>query len=231
MDLIERAYKELFGHDNEKYSFYIGYSGKFTAYNANVRLVYNSLKFNLSKKWKDVDEEIVIGLIQELMVKILCRKKSRPHTINMDLYNNFLKSLHISIPKTKSHPMLEESFERINALYFNSLLEKPNLVLGGRNTRTMGSYNYQTDTLTISRILESSPRLLDYVMYHEMLHKHLKFKSRSGRGIHHTYQFRKMEKAYPDAENLEKELSSLVYKWKHRTKAPKFIQRFFFRVK
>jgi hypothetical protein len=51
-------------------------------------------------------------------------------------------------------------------------------------------------------------------MYHEMLHKKYKFNSKNGRSYHHTSQFRKKEKAYPNSEEIEKKLNSLAVRKK-----------------
>src|SRR3989338_7386894 len=115
MNIAEKAFLEIFP---EK---------KFKDYNANVKYFRNNFQFNLSKKWKNVSEEIQSGLIQELLLKIFRLKKK---TTNIDLYNLFMKNVHISVPKTKTDAILEESFNKVNEKYFFGLLERPNLVWG-----------------------------------------------------------------------------------------------------
>ena len=45
-------------------------------------------------------------------------------------------------------------------------MQTPNLVWGKNSFRKLGSYEYGSDTITISKIfLESDKSLLDYVMY------------------------------------------------------------------
>jgi predicted SprT family Zn-dependent metalloprotease len=108
------------------------------------------------------------------------------------------------VPKTETEPVLAESFERVNSEYFNGLIDKPNLVWCNGRSR-LGFYDYGRDTIAISRVLEDRQRLIDYVMYHEMLHKKHKFNTK-GRIRHHSKDFRQDEKAFRDAELLEKEL-------------------------
>jgi len=208
MDLVQQAFAKLWPEKQCNYSTQVKYSGKFSGYNANVKLYNNLLTVNLSKQWRQVSKEIKLGLIQELLVKIL---KQKTHTLEMDLYNNFLKNVHIAVPKTKTHPILQESFTRINEKYFYGLIENPNLVVGS-SLRKLGTYEYGTDTLTITKALLQHPHLLDYVMYHELLHKKHKFQSKHGRHRHHTHEFRKAEKAFPNSEQLEKELQKVVRK-------------------
>src|SRR3989338_4592262 len=100
----------------------IRYSGKFRPYSANVRKTGSTLQFSLSREWKGVSEEIVAGLLQSLAAKVFRIKAAQ--TTSIDLYNNFIRSLHISQPKTKSDPELEAAFDRVNEKYFDGLIEK-----------------------------------------------------------------------------------------------------------
>lgn len=211
MMLAERAFGELFPGKNLEYTCVVSYSGHFSGYNANVRLnrFTKTITFNLSKQWRGVDEAIKLGLLQDMLLRIL---KKKGNTVSMDLYHNFIRSVHVAIPKTKSDPLLEESFNRVNALFFSGFVEKPNLVVGKDNIRTMGHYNYGTDTITISSVLLNHVDLLDYVMYHEVLHKKDKFSSKNGRNLHHSHNFRMKEQSYPNSKELEEKLSRIVRK-------------------
>ena len=115
MSLVEQAFNELFPDKNFKYFPILKYSGRFKGYNANLRLnkVTGVLTINMSKQWRHVSKEIKMGLIQEMLCKI---HKKKIKTTNMDLYNHFLRSVHISVPKTKSHPVLEKSFFRVSPI-------------------------------------------------------------------------------------------------------------------
>jgi predicted metal-dependent hydrolase len=101
--------------------------------------------------------------------------------------------------------MLEQSFKRCNALYFDGLLAQPNLVWGGYNLRLLGTYTYATDTIMISQVLRTDENLLDYVMHHEMLHKKHKFNHTSSRTHSHTKAFREDEAKFHD-KDAEKKL-------------------------
>src|SRR3989344_1890335 len=108
--LVEEAYRLLYEKDLP-YVPSLKYSGRFSDYNANVRLYRGTLEFRLCRKWEDVSREIQIGLIQGLMLRMF---RDRRKTLYTDLYTNFVKSLHIAIPKTESDPVLEASFDRVN---------------------------------------------------------------------------------------------------------------------
>ena len=209
-DLIKEALQQLCPDKELKYSFSLKYSRKFKPYNANVKLRYNNLTFNLSKEWRKISKEIQIGLIQELLAKIL---KDKKRTINMELYNLFIKNVHLAVQKTKTDEILEASFNRVNETYLNGMLDKPNLQWGSNSTSKLGSYEYGSDTITISTIFKNEKQeLLDYIMYHEILHKKFKFQSRNSRNLHHSIEFRKMEAKFENRDLIEKEISKLIKK-------------------
>lgn len=207
MKLVEEAFTTLFPEkDLENYQLKIKYTGKFKPYNANVRYSRNSFQFNLSRKWKTISREIQMGLIQGLMLKVFKEKKK---TTNIDLYNSFMKNLHITIPKISNDPILEESFNKINEKYFFGLIEQPNLTWHN-SIRRLGSYEYGTDTISISKVIASDKDLLDYVMYHEALHKKHKFHESNGRTFHHTKEFRKMERSFENSTEMEDKIKKLT---------------------
>lgn len=211
MNLIEQAFQELYPEKTLDYNTKLVYSGQFKPYNANASLSPTTLTIKLSKQWKKISPDIQIGLIQSLLIKFF---KNRKQTFNIDLYNNFIKNIHIAVPKTKSDPILEAAFNRVNEKYLYGMIEKPNLQWGSSSIRKLGSYDYQSDEITISAIFKETPaELLDYVMYHEMLHKKHKFHhTKTGRSYHHTAKFRKDEKAFPNSKQIEKELTKICRK-------------------
>jgi hypothetical protein len=209
MNLVREAFNALFPDKPYPYTASITYSGKFKGYNARMQLnrLQKHFSLNLSKNWKGVSRDIQLGLVQHLLARLF--KDSR-RTMHMDLYAHFLRAVPGTVAKTKTHPLLEERFRHLNGQFFNSLLEQPNLVLG-RGVTTLGHYDLGTDTVSISEMLLNHPALLDYVLYHELLHKKHQF---SGHGTRrHTYHstaFREEEHKFPNWQQLEKELSRLV---------------------
>lgn len=211
--MIEEAFAGVFPGKEFSYAARINYSGRFKGYNANVRLnrFTKDIVFSLSRQWRGVDKNIKIGLLQELMCRMF---KSKARTTNMDLYNIFIKQAHLAVPKTKTHPLLEVSFNRVNDAFFAGMLEMPNLAVSD-GLRTLGHYDYGTDTVSITRHVLDYEDCLDYVMYHELLHKKHKFRTgRDGRHYHHTSEFRKKEKEFPDFAEIEKKLSKIIVKRK-----------------
>lgn len=215
MDLVHEAFSRLYPQREYRYSASITYNNRFTPFNANVKRVNNSLEFAFSKNWDGVSDEIVIGLIQELLIKIL--KFEKINTDNIKLYNNFIKNLHMGASRVKSEPILVESYNRLNEQFFNGLLDEPNLVWGSASFRKLASYNYQTDTVTVSTLfMDARQEVLDYLVYHELLHKALKYNENQSRPRHHSSEFKRREKLYPDQEMIEKELGYYAKKPKKK---------------
>ncbi|MBR9692917.1 M48 family metallopeptidase [Candidatus Woesearchaeota archaeon] len=89
----------------------------------------------------------------------------------------------------------------------------------------LGHYEYATDTISISTALKEAPELLDYVLYHEMLHKKHKFtESKGGNTRSHTKAFRDEEKKYrlADGGEPEKRLATFLGQRKRRKQGISF---------
>lgn len=217
MKLVEDSFRILYPDREFNYEARIRYTNHFNDYGANVKLRGNVIEFGLSKRWRSVSAEIRMGLLQELMLKLFSRTKSERkgiNTIYIDLYNNFIKNIHIAIPKENIEPALSESFDGVNEKYFYGLVEKPNLVWGSKSTASLGSYNYKTDTIRISSVFEKiakeDPVLLDFVMHHEILHKAHKYKSKLGNNRFHDTAFRKKEKEFENYNDVDSKLKSAL---------------------
>jgi len=95
---------------------------------------------------------------------------------------------------------LEELFNRLNAEYFASSLDKPRLSWSAKKTRyVLGRYDLTHQTIFISRLFDSPrvpPHVVEYVMFHEMLH--LKHQSRvnDSRLMVHTPEFKVEERSF-----------------------------------
>ncbi|MBW2991563.1 hypothetical protein KY348_07750 [Candidatus Woesearchaeota archaeon] len=210
MNLAEKAFLELFPDKRLNKKLIIKYSRAFNPYNANVRYTAHSMVFRLSYEWRKVSNEIKLGLIQNLLLKVY---KEQKKTIHIDLYENFIKNVGDYSEVSEGDPVLEQSFVRVNEKYFNGFIDKPNLRWGNASFSKLGSYEYGSNTVTVSKVFEGDEELLDYIMYHELLHKKHKFHTRNGRSYHHTSKFRKKEKQF-DNPLIEKKLERFLKKKK-----------------
>jgi len=96
---------------------------------------------------------------------------------------------------------LDEVFDRLDAEYFGDRLPRPRLGWTLQDAwRTHGHYDAAHDTIVLSRNLDDAgtpPFVVDFVMYHEMLHVAMPAERRDGRHLHHTAAFRRAEAAFP----------------------------------
>ena len=87
----------------------------------------------------------------------------------------------------------------------------PNLVWGRASTSTFGSYDYKKDLIKISSVLKYEDKeVLDYVVYHELLHKTKKFKNNYGRNYYHNKDFREAESRFKNQKQIEKRLKEIA---------------------
>ena len=209
-ELVKEAFERLY--PEKEYSFFssVRYSGRFKPYSANVRRRNEVLEFGLSRKWKGISRDILIGLIQSLLIKLLGGKREN---LNIDLYNTFLKNIYISSPKTHSDAGLAESFSRVNDKHFYGIMDAPNLRWAHPSRTKLASYDYHTDTISVSSVFRSArEEVIDYLVYHELLHRKLKFSTKNGRTIHHSREFRQLEKSYANGADIEREISAIAGK-------------------
>jgi hypothetical protein len=160
-----------------------------------------------------------------LMHKLL--RKPVPAVYN-DRYRRFLnradmrRSLHlvrqIRGRKFVSGPQgevynLEEIFEELNREYFFGLMARPLLGWSKRVSRTMlGHFDPSHNAIILSRILDAGrvPRVLvEYVMYHEMLHLRHPVEHHGGRRSVHTRDFRQDEKLFRGFEEAKEAMKRL----------------------
>ncbi len=106
---------------------------------------------------------------------------------------------------------LETVFARVNAQYFNGQMAHPRLTWNQTLTlRKLGHYHFSTDTVMLSITLDDPripPEVIDFVMYHELLHKELGIKTVNGRRYAHTSEFRAAEQRFQHYATVEKFLS------------------------
>jgi hypothetical protein len=108
---------------------------------------------------------------------------------------------------------LKHLFKKINLEYFNGDLPQPRLIWSSRRSvRRLGYYHAEIHTIAINKKLDAkatSRLLVEYVLFHEMLHQNIGIKTSNGRRYAHTSLFKNEEKkfkGYKEAENLIKNL-------------------------
>ncbi|MFN0120468.1 MAG: hypothetical protein ACKV2V_08205 [Blastocatellia bacterium] len=119
------------------------------------------------------------------------------------------------VPPTRGHAHdLTESFARVNAAWFGGLMPQPALVWNRTLTaRKFAHYQSSRDTVMISISLddrEVPAYVLDFVMYHELLHKKHGTARINGRRVSHSAAFRADERRYTRYDEAEAFLHALA---------------------
>ncbi len=170
-----------------------------------------------------------------ILVAKLLRKKVL--TEAREVYSNFVKSQEIRALATENKRArgrkiissangdfydLEEIFARLNRNYFQDKLPKPVLSWSAKKTyRILGHHDSTHETIIISKSLDDKkvpPFVVEYVVFHEMLHIFHPTEHRDGRRYNHTPQFRRNERKFQYFEEAESWIERNVKKFKRNAK-------------
>jgi predicted metal-dependent hydrolase len=104
----------------------------------------------------------------------------------------------------------------VNREYFNGKIQQPHLVWNNRVTkRKFGHYQWDTDTVMVSRSLDD-PRVpefvVDFVIYHELLHKKRGSVLVNQRRVVHSKSFREEESCFARYSEAQEYLNKLSQK-------------------
>lgn len=117
---------------------------------------------------------------------------------------------------------LDEIFDTVNAKYFAGSIPRPVLTWSARKTyRILGHHDATHDHVAISRSLDSRdvPRyIVEYVVFHEMLHIAHPTKHVNGRRYNHTPAFKRDERKFVHYEAAEAWIEGNVRKLKRAAK-------------
>lgn len=105
-------------------------------------------------------------------------------------------------------------FDYVNSCYFSGTIRRPELAWTKESpSARLGFYFEALDLLAANRVLDSEkvPRyVLEFVVYHELLHGVLDPKGTPTRRVHHTKEFRERERKFSMYGEAEAWLSRLA---------------------
>ncbi|MEJ7861750.1 MAG: SprT-like domain-containing protein [Pyrinomonadaceae bacterium] len=188
--------------------------------NHTIRVRNGTIYVRISDIFKNAPSEVQNSLAYILISKLLGKKIS-PEIINH--YKGFVKSEEIfreaaKVKRTRGRKIiasskgefydLEKIFVRINRDYFNQTISKPTLTWSKKKTfRILGQYDSTHNLIVISKSLDNKKvpaYVVEFVVFHEMLHIFHPPQQRAGRRYHHTPKFRSDEEkfaCFTEAEN------------------------------
>ncbi|MCW5960027.1 MAG: hypothetical protein KIS76_07675 [Pyrinomonadaceae bacterium] len=150
--------------------------------------------------------------LSELREQALKNKKARGKKVISSPYGEFFD--------------LETIFERLNLLYFGNKLKKPTLSWSrDRTFRILGHHDAEHETIIVSKSLDSPevPEfVVEYVVFHEMLHILHPVERVNGRRRIHTPAFKRDERQfayYSEADNwIDRNIAQFRRKARKRRK-------------
>jgi len=102
--------------------------------------------------------------------------------------------------ETGVHHDLGAAFERVNAAYFGGRQSRPTIHWNSAPTvRKLGHYVPSRDTVMLSVVLDAPdvPRhVVEFILYHELLHRELGAERQGGRFVVHSKRFRQEERRF-----------------------------------
>ena len=164
----------------------------------------------------EVCRDIPLGIQKALaiiLVSKLLRKKISPDIL--ETYRRFIKNeeLREKVLANKSERGrkiittakgeiydLNEIFTHLNQIYFDGKIKEPTLSWSARKTyRVLGHHDATHETIVVSRSLDDkkTPKyVVEFIVFHEMLHIFHPTQYRNGRRYNHTPQFRRDERKF-----------------------------------
>jgi len=156
------------------------------------------------------DLETAPRSVREGLIELLCSKlfKKKWVSENVRAYHAYIQN--VSLPDKTTCTVLRNVFNTNNNQFFGGLIDNCTIKWGRRSISKLASYNYNTDTITVSTIFKhANEQMLAYVVYHEMLHKWYGYKV-GQRCTAHTKEFKQAEAKFPNSTIIEKQLKMFV---------------------
>ena len=192
----------------------------FAGLNHTVRLHQNRLAVRLSDIVTDAPTEVYQSLAFILLARLyrktidaLYYRTYRSFILSEDIQERARlaraqRSRRVRLTSARgTHVDLESLFKRLNQEYFEGSITQPRLSWSARQSRyVLGRYDATRNVIFISRMFDARdlpPYVIEYVLFHEMLH--LKHQSRihDSRLMVHTPEFKAEEKTFRDYERAK----------------------------
>lgn len=222
LNSLKEIYERIFSQLNKnkppaqtKIEFY-----PYTGINSRIRLRDGMLHVKISDILRNAPLEFHIILAEILLRKLFKKKVSADI---LQAYREFvnrpeMRDKSIESRRARGRKVLKgargeiydlsEIFDLLNQIYFQNSLPKPTLTWSASRTfRILGHHDSAHETVAISKSLDDKtvPRfVVEYVVYHEMLHIKHPTKYINGRRYNHTPSFKRDEQEFAffeDAEN------------------------------
>lgn len=185
----------------------------FANLNNTIRLRSGRLLVRLSDLLEGAPESVLRAIAHILLAKIYRKPIDRGRAARYRKYvgsHDIERKAHL-VRQMRGRKMLRSPrghfydldvvFEELNARFFNGLMARPRMSWSQTRTRRiLGHYDPAHNAIIISRIFDhpAIPRhVLEYIVYHEMLHLKYPVRLRGSRRCVHSKEFQQEEKLFP----------------------------------
>ena len=197
----------------------------FANVNNTIRLRNGRLLVRLSDLLEGAPEPILKAIAHILLAKMYRRPIDRTHAARYRKYlgsHEIVRKAHL-VRQMRGRKLLRSArghyydldaiFEELNTRFFHGLMARPRLSWSQTKTRRiLGHYDPAHNAIIISRIFDHPAMpsyVLEYVVYHEMLHLKHPVTHRKGRRCFHSPVFRADEKKFAHLAAAKRHIETL----------------------
>jgi len=185
----------------------------FANVNNTIRLRDGRLLVRLSDLLEDAPEAVLRAIAHILLAKMYRQPIDRAQSARYRRYvasHEIVRKTHL-VRQMRGRKLLRPArghfydldaiFENLNTRFFHSLMARPRMSWSQSKTRRiLGHYDPAHNAIIISRIFDHPAVpvfVLEYIVYHEMLHLKHPVKLRGSRRCVHSAEFQAEEKLFP----------------------------------
>lgn len=209
--------------------------------NHTIRLRNGKAFVRIAEIFRGAPLEIQDALAHILVAKLL--RKRVPETASK-IYNEFVTSEEIRHKTLESRKArgrkiittaqgefydLEEIFARLNKIYFQSSLPQTIITWSAQKTfQRLGHHDSTHETIVISKSLDDKKIptfVVEFVVYHEMLHVKHPTIYRNGRRYNHTPEFYRDEEKFAFYEEAEDWIEQNAYDLRRQVKRQRRLKK------
>ena len=185
----------------------------FAGLNHTVRFHEGRLLVRVSDLFNDAPQDVMRSLALILLAKLYRKKVNQAHH---ESYRTFILRSDVQDRARLARTArgrgprqtaalgrcvdLDACFDCLNEEYFGGAIDKPRLSWSTKRSRhTLGRYDATHHIIFISRLFDSRtipPYVLDYIMFHEMLHVKHRSRVHDSRVLVHTPEFKSDERKF-----------------------------------
>lgn len=198
---------------------------RFVSINNTIRLRQGELHARVSDLLEGAPDPVLHAIAHILLAKLYRHSVDRTQSAR---YRRYIGSHDISAKArlvrqmrgrkqihsaSGRHYHLDEIFEDLNHRFFHGLMGRPQLTWSRTHARNrLGHYDSAHNAIVISRVFDQPrvPRfVVEYIVFHEMLHLKHPVKLRGSRRCVHSQEFMAEERAFPEVEQAQRFLKQI----------------------